>query len=411
MKRSATLVSASVLALTLAACPKDGPQPDKGGPAGSASAAAVASASGGAIASAHPSASGASSARSSKAPPSREKKALSEDDKAKLKAYHAGLSAGRKATLEKDYPAAIKGFDEALAARPEDPRALSERGYAKLLARDFKAARVDLDKSARGTSDKKLLASIWFNEGLISESLGEGASAQMYFARSNALNPTKAAQAKLEGKSKCPAAVAKDEVKGSVVGSWREAWTAMGAAYAKEYSADAVEDKPATDAEVKKLVCDGEDCKGAGPWVVSYGGPITGVRYFVASAPGSKLAIVPLGSYMYPMCGGDYKAEIAGQGLFQIKSVETIHIRGFMKESKDGMVPCEDKDPADKCFSACADSESSSMIQFVDVSKPALVLAVTADTDAAHAPLVTVKESNGTVTVTGAGCNETAKVK
>ncbi len=133
------------------------------------------------------------------------------------------------------------------------------------------------------------------------------------------------------------------------------------------------------------------------------------MHFFVATAPGSKLAVVPLGSYAYPMCGGDYKAEIAGQGPFQIKSSETIHIRGFMKESKDGMVPCDDKDPPEKCFSACADSETSQVVQFVDASKPALVLAVTTDTDAAHAPLVSVKESNGTVT--GAGCNETAKLK
>ena len=407
MNRNLTVAALAGLAHTLVACPKAAPPDKDGKPAPSASApAAVTSAS----ASASASGTASAKAKAKVAPPSREKKPLTEDDKAKLKAYNAGLLAGRKATVDKDYAAAIKGFDEALTARPDDPRALSERGYAKLLARDYKGARADLDKSARGTSDKKLLASIWYNEGLISESLGEGASASLYFARSNALNPTKAAQAKLEGKSKCPAAVDKTEALGKAVKSWREGWDVMAAAYGKEWS-DPVDEKAESDEAVKKLVCDGGDCKGQGPWVVAFGGPITGVRFLVASVPGDKLAFVPLGSFGYPMCGGEYKAEVTGQGLLHVRSSETIYIRGPMKETKDGMVPCDDKDPPEKCFSACASSEDTEVHQFVDLGKAALVLAVTTDTDAKHAPLVTVKESNGTVTVNGAGCNETAKLK
>jgi hypothetical protein len=408
MRRSlAALIASSLAALALFGCPKENPSPDKGAPSASASAVAPTNASGSAAAltsSAKPLASG-------KAAPSRERKPLTEEEKTKRKSYHAGLAAGRKATIDKDYPAAIKGFDEALAAKPDDPRALSERGYAKLLARDFKSARADLDKSARGTTDKKLLASIWFNQGLISESLGENASAQMYFARSNALNPTKAAQAKLEGKSKCPATLAKDEVKGSFVASWRDAWTAMGVAYAKEFSPDAVEEKPKSDDEVKKLVCDGGDCKGAGPWVVSYGGPLSGVRFLAAPAGGGKLAIVPLGTYMYPMCGGDYVSELSSGALTHLKSVETVHIRGWLKEVKGELVPCDENDPPESCVSACAAAETTETHAFFDLAKPAVVLSVSTDQDAAHAPLVTVKESNGTVTVNGAGCSDSIKLK
>ena len=49
----------------------------------------------------------------------------------------------------------------------------------------------------------------------------------------------------------------------------------------------------------------------------------------------------------------------------------------------------------------------------VNEASPAIMLAApfTASIAMAISPLVSVKESNGTVTVTGAGCNETVKVK
>ena len=125
MNRNLTVAALAGLALTLVACPKEAPPDKDGKPAPSASApAAVTSAS----ASASASGTASAKAKAKVAPPSREKKPLTEDDKAKLKAYNAGLLAGRKATVDKDYAAAIKGFDEALTARPDDPRALSERG-------------------------------------------------------------------------------------------------------------------------------------------------------------------------------------------------------------------------------------------------------------------------------------------
>jgi len=409
---SRTLVSAtlSALALLLVACPKDGP--GKAGPVASAMAPAItgdASASAVTSAGAAPSVGSASASASANAAQREKKKPLSADERAKLQSYHAALSAGRKATLDKDYPAAIKAFDGALAAKPEDPRALSERGYAKLLARDFKSARTDLDKSARTTTDNKLRAAIAFNQGLSAESLGEAAAAQLYFARSNALNPTKPAQTKLEGKSKCPAALTKDEVKGSFVGSWRDAWTAMTIAYAAEVFPNTVEDKPTSDDAVKKLVCEA-DCKGEGPWVVTRGNGLWGVRFLAAMAAGNKIALVPLGAFEYFNCGGDYKSEISGSGFVHLKAVESVFVRGWTKEGKDGFEPCDEKAPPETCFSACAGAETTVEHLFMDLTKPAIVLSVGTDTDAAHAPLVTVKETNGTVTVNGAGCNETVRL-
>ncbi|MEZ4465185.1 MAG: hypothetical protein R3F43_12000 [bacterium] len=54
-------------------------------------------------------------------------------------AWRAGLRDGRKAHQAKDYAGAIQGFDRALAAFPDDPRALSERGWARFQAGDLPA--------------------------------------------------------------------------------------------------------------------------------------------------------------------------------------------------------------------------------------------------------------------------------
>jgi tetratricopeptide (TPR) repeat protein len=351
-------------------------------------------------------------AGSEKRGPSREKRPLSDSEKANLKTYRSSLAAGRKATVDKNYTKAIEAFDAALAARPQDPRALSERGYARLLARDFTAAQDDFEQSARLTSDEKLLASIRYNEGLLAEARGDASAAQTYFARSNALNPTNAARAKLKGQSKCPAEVTKTQVRGRFVETWKAAWANLTAAYAKEHGAEGILEKPTSDAEVKKLICDGGDCRGAGPWVVTYGGPESGVRYFVATAPDNKLALVSLGTYSYSSCGGAYKAEILGASLYTVRSEETFYIRGgFEREVQGRKVPCDENEPGEDCFSACTPVDSVRVVQFVDASAPSVVLTVSTDANSAHAPLVTAKESNGTVTISGAGCSESIKLK
>ncbi|HQY64270.1 MAG: hypothetical protein IPF92_04975 [Myxococcales bacterium] len=95
--------------------------------------------------------------------------------------------------------AAVAAFDAALAALPGDARALSERGYARLLAGKLDAARADLREAEARSKDARLLAQIRFNHGLVAEKLGRADEAKVSVARSNALNPTKAAAAKLAG--------------------------------------------------------------------------------------------------------------------------------------------------------------------------------------------------------------------
>ncbi len=129
-------------------------------------------------------------------------------DPAVRRAYVAGMREGRKATRAMDYKTAIAAFDRALAAKPNDPRALGERGYAQLLdGGDLDAAARDFDRAAGSTKDPKLLAQVWFNRGLLEDKRGNDANAVAAFVNANTLRPTKAAQAKIAGHATCPVTV------------------------------------------------------------------------------------------------------------------------------------------------------------------------------------------------------------
>ena len=75
----------------------------------------------------------------------------------RAKQYVDGISRGRKTTVAKDYAAAVRHFDRALAAEPGDARALSERGYAQLLGGDLDAAAKDLEAAAKRATSAELL--------------------------------------------------------------------------------------------------------------------------------------------------------------------------------------------------------------------------------------------------------------
>nr|HEX4318367.1 tetratricopeptide repeat protein [Kofleriaceae bacterium] len=116
---------------------------------------------------------------------------------------------GRKATDAKHYDDAIAAFTDALAAKPEDARALGERGYARLLGAganpiDLRDAEHDLDAAAQRTHDAKLLSEVWFNRGLVEDKRDEHDNAIVDFYLANQLRPTKAAAAKLAGQTVCP---------------------------------------------------------------------------------------------------------------------------------------------------------------------------------------------------------------
>jgi tetratricopeptide (TPR) repeat protein len=134
---------------------------------------------------------------------------VDDEEKERLKQYWQAMGQGRMATVKKAFPTAIAGFDRALEVMPDDARAYAERGYAQLMAKNFRLAREDFDRAAERTDDRKLLAQIWFNYGLTAEEEGRAEDARSAFARSNEMNPTAAASKRLGGIPTCTARVTK----------------------------------------------------------------------------------------------------------------------------------------------------------------------------------------------------------
>lgn len=104
------------------------------------------------------------------------------------------LDEARRFTRAKDYPRAIAAFDAALALDASLAAAYSGRGYARLLAGEFAAARTDFDAALARDSSAPFQAAVHFNLGLLAEKQGDRTAARAAYTRSNELRPTKAAR-------------------------------------------------------------------------------------------------------------------------------------------------------------------------------------------------------------------------
>jgi tetratricopeptide (TPR) repeat protein len=100
-----------------------------------------------------------------KAAPKEDKKLTSSERQQYMKA----LNEGRTAHRAKDFTAAISAFDKALALFPDDPRALSEKGWSEFQSKDLKAAASDTNNAIGRTTDNGLLGSSYYNLGRILE--------------------------------------------------------------------------------------------------------------------------------------------------------------------------------------------------------------------------------------------------
>jgi tetratricopeptide (TPR) repeat protein len=88
---------------------------------------------------------------------------------APAKGYHRALERGRQAARRGDQPAAIAAFEEALAARPEDARALGELGWAAFKLGELLRAEDATRRSIARAADPRLRAASLYNLGRILE--------------------------------------------------------------------------------------------------------------------------------------------------------------------------------------------------------------------------------------------------
>jgi len=121
--------------------------------------------------------------------------------------YADAMKRGRVATREKKYPDAEVAYETALDAKPGDAQALAERGYARLLNGESERASEDLARAAELTQDRRLLAQIWFNRGLVAEKIGSSDASLAAFYLSNRYSPSSAAEKKIGNQRVCPVRV------------------------------------------------------------------------------------------------------------------------------------------------------------------------------------------------------------
>ena len=358
---------------------------------------ATASAPAGSATVAATSASATTKAVAKPAKPSTEKKPI---DKAASKAYGEGLKKGRKETLAKNYDAAIAAFDSALKAIPGDARALSERGYAKLLANKLPAAHEDFVQAEASTKDAKLLGQIHYNHGLVAEKLGHAEEAKASFVRSNTLAPSKAAAAKA-GANTCTATIEIGPGKTQVVKDSLALYEALRAIHQGE-------NKLASEAEAKTRLSSRVP-SGSEANLVSYADePEMALWDFHPTAKVPEGILVGLDSLSMRSdlpCGGEEEST----------STETSGLRVIRLENSPGMrVPvCEgEKDELVDCVgdaipvsSACGTADKEIAVVVFDVAKKALVARVHVTEANGKAPKITVE--GRTLKVTGEGCSST----
>jgi len=129
------------------------------------------------------------------------------------RAYLSALGKGRKATLAKDYAAADAQFSRCLELLPKDPRALAERGYARLLANQLSEARADLITAGQKAPNAALQQQIFHNLVLVAQRLGDSAAAERWQTAKDEL----AAARRLPSGTRCSSEVSRDELLEPVV--------------------------------------------------------------------------------------------------------------------------------------------------------------------------------------------------
>lgn len=323
--------------------------------------------------------SGSGSAGSAAQPP---------EDPAVRAAYRAGMRTGRKATDAKNYAEAITGFDAALVAKPNDARALGERGYARLLqGTDLDAAVRDLDAAASGTKDQKLLSTIWFNRGLLHEKRGDATNATASFAIANLMRPTKAAAAKLAGKDPCPIEVLRTFA-------------------VEEYQTLQAADWAALTKVLPHEDHDEPEAEPTFPTVVTARSSDQLVAYAVWRTSG-KLLATPVGMSWYGRCPGSLDLDV------EKATAKYLHIKGdeeamgghtYMCEGKgDELIECTGADNEVSAGTACLGGMHVKRDVVIDVTTGKVLIAVESLDTGTPPPTITLAAK--VLTIRGQGCD------
>ncbi len=302
--------------------------------------------------------------------------------------YHAALERGRRATTAKDYDAASKAFTEALTAKPNDARALGERGFAAMQSGNIDNAEGDFEQADGRTQDPTLAAQIFFNEGLLAERKGDLESAKVSYARSLQTHPTGAAKAKVEQlhASTCTAAFVPLNRALDHYANWVELWNRLG-----------MMDKKTTEQDVKDTLLSGP-CDDA--CVVNDGE----LWYVVIPAASGLDVLAAVDHGVMDRCASFPKFEFSRQGSILTVSSTNEDMQVGLCDPK-----CDNDKQNGQCPLCCDDGPGHRYDTFIDVDAKRALLRV-----AQYSPhgesfqaLPVTLDAQNSVHVSGGSCDKT----
>jgi tetratricopeptide (TPR) repeat protein len=354
--------------------------------------------------------------KSALVPPQKEAKPtpLTDEEKKTQKAFGAAMKIGREATLAADYTKAVTAFDEALALLKDNPQALAERGYAKLKTKDYEAAEKDLMAAREKTPKPKLEGQIWFNLGLIAEGRRDFDGAKLAFAKSDALNPSKAAKKRLTSGPACTAKIDRKAIPGNTASSWLAAYQDLSV----EVEGSTVETPPTNEAEAKALLC--PDCTATSPSIVRLGAEYYWYYHAVfALADGKPLIFSNLGEGMMARCSYNDELTIDPKNPTHLTALSEMQDLTYVMsvDRSDGTSELVDCDGVGDCMSACFIGSSTKTDYFFDLKTKSLALIITRyqtegsakpgeNTNSRWSTNIDLKVEENNIAVKGGGCDE-----
>ena len=328
---------------------------------------------------------------------------IAPEDQERAQRYVAGLARGRKATTAKDFAAAVKYFDEALASEPGDARALSERGYANLLAGDYDAAAKDLEAAAKRASNADLLRQILFNQATVAEKRGDTGAAATFRAQRDELASAKRSKGK-----DCEISISRPGAAPLVFKSFRDAWNEIKAAHFRHWGntpgpleSPAIDDK-ANEETVRKALIGNTAPGDDGAWVITTREMQLEVSHALF-VRGKEIYVLPdLGSFQQGRCPfGDGTPSIVEAPIPRIYVEQENSEMGYMCTTANGddFRPCEEVPDGKPVQSYCYWTGSMFRTRILDPKTLAVVLDIEESATAKGTTTFQAAQSRAVITV------------
>lgn len=338
---------------------------------------------------------------------------LSSAEKAQASAYLGALGRGRRLTRAKTWQEAIQSFDEALKIRPHDGTALAERGYAKLLAKDYEGARADLNEAQDRAGAPEIIAQVWYNLGILEKETGNEVIGDDWIERAKVLRAHARADKSPSASTRCPLQIDRPKTQGKVIAGWNALRKALDDDYQKRFSEPLTWKSPsnASDEAIRQeLTGATEDRKNV--WLLRVSGESGNMTWHVVGAlPDGKLVFFGgiANSYQGRCSMGTQSAELSMEGVPHVMLEDVASEYGMLCETQSGEYKaCKGEEGENPVQSFCGYGTVTLSALFFDIDAKKQTLSISQtkpDKDGGpHAWDVSLVVQNDGVLLTGAGC-------